>query len=118
LRSQADEFCPDRKRTNSALSRQWKDAGDFGEIHLHLAGQKARDDLGGALVWYVLHVDAGFLLQQFAGDMGEVSESDGAIVQRARMGFGVGDERRQGLGGTCRIHNHNFMALDEPCDRR
>src|SRR5262249_24080789 len=76
------------------------------------------DDLGSTSVWYVLHIDAGFQFQQFASDVGDVSEPDGTIVERARMGFGIGNERRQGLGRTCRIYNHDFIALDKPCDWR
>ena len=66
----------------------------------------------------MLHLDPGCQFEQFAGNVGEVSKSGGAIIQLARIGFGIGDKRRQRICRTDRIRHHHFIALDKLCNRR
>ena len=66
------------------------------KIHLHLSAEQIGKRA--AAVRHVKHVDAGHQLGQFGRDMGRGPVARRGDVEFAGIGFGIGDELRDGLG--------------------
>ena len=61
---------------------------------------------------------AGFLLEQFRGDMCDPAYSARTIGEFTRIGFGIGDELWNRIGRNRRMYHHHQGATGQACDRR
>ena len=65
----------------------------------------------------VHEIDARHEPEQFARDMLRAANAGGCHVDLARIGFGVGDELRHGLGRKVRQHFHDQRDTEDSGNR-
>src|SRR5262249_14928496 len=69
-----------------------------GEVDLHLPAEQVGEYRPGTTIGHVNHVDAGHHLEQLAVQMRPTSDAYRRHADLARIGFGISDEFRDGLG--------------------
>ncbi len=87
------------------------------KIQLHLPGDKVGRCKRAAAIWDVNHFGTGDHLEQFAGQMGHVPIPSRGHIDLVWIGFGMGDEFRNGCGRNRWMDHHHQGRAGNARDR-
>jgi hypothetical protein len=88
------------------------------EHDLNLLAKQIGSRRSAAAILHLFELDAGYHLEELAGDVAWAPGAGRAKIELARIGLGVGDEFRNCLGWKSQIDHHDQGGLGNARDRR